>query len=90
MTPILTLLALGFGIGYLTRNRALIVSLTSKLTDLSIYILLFFLGVSVASTPGISEKLLSLGLPALTLSISGILGSCILARLAFRWIRLDR
>jgi len=88
MTPILALLALGCAIGYLLRDRARVLAWTGKVTNLSSYCLLFLLGVSVASTPGISDNLLLLGHPALLLSISGILGSCILARCLSRWIRL--
>lgn len=90
MTSLLTLLALGCAIGYAIRGKTRIVVLERQITNISIYALLFLLGVSVANTPGIFDNFMSLGIPALTLSISGVLGSCICASLANRWITLDR
>ena len=90
MTLLLTLLALGCVIGYGIRGKTRIVLLERKLTNISIYALLFLLGVSVANIPGIFDNFMSLGIPALTLSISGVLGSCICSSLANRWITLDR
>ena len=89
MTLILTLLAVGLTIGHLLRGRPALSRMMGPLTDLSVYVLLFLLGVSVAATPDLSANLMSLGLPALVLSLSGVLGSSILARLVRRWIRIE-
>lgn len=90
MTTIFALLAVGCAIGYLLRSLDRIQKWIGKLTDVSIYCLLFLLGVSVASTPGVSDNLLSLGIPSLVLSISGLLGSCLLARFAQPWLDFGR
>ena len=89
MTLILFLLTLGFAVGHFLRSRPACGQVISKLTDLSIYMLLFLLGISVAATPDLNGNLLTLGIPALILSISGVTGSCLLAMLVQRWIRID-
>jgi|AP95_1055475.scaffolds.fasta_scaffold104190_2 uncharacterized membrane protein YbjE (DUF340 family) len=90
MTTILALLAVGCAIGYSLRSLDRTEKWIGKLTDISIYCLLFLLGVSVASTPGVSDNLLSLGIPSLVLSITGLLGSCLLAKITSRWFHFGR
>ncbi len=87
---ILILFAGGCVIGLLIRDLAQVRKWVGKLTNISIYCLLFLLGVSVASTPGVSDNLLSLGIPSLILAFFGVMGSCILAKIAHRWVGLDR
>jgi uncharacterized membrane protein YbjE (DUF340 family) len=89
MTLILALLTACFMIGQLLRDRTALAGVISRLTDVAIYLLLFLLGISVAATPDLADSLISLGVPALVLSLAGVLGSCLLARFMQRWIRLE-
>lgn len=89
MTLILALLTAGFAIGQLLRGRTALAGVISRLTDVAIYLLLFLLGISVAATPDLADNLMSLGVPALVLSLAGVLGNCLLARFMQRWIRFE-
>ncbi len=89
MTLILILLTIGFIVGHLLRGRPAFSRAVSYLADLSIYVLLFLLGISVAATPDLAHNFVSLGLPAIVLSVSGVIGSCIMAKLVHRWIRIE-
>ncbi len=70
-------------IGFILRRNAGLISLADKLTTIIIYLFLFVLGVSVGVNEEIVQNLAQLGLQALILAVSGILGSVLLAYFVF-------
>ncbi|PWJ43126.1 LysO family transporter [Sediminitomix flava] len=71
----LALLGLGVIIGVLLRNKGRLADLTEKATTVMIWILLFFLGVSVGTNEEVLNNLTDLGGQALLLTLGGIGGS---------------
>jgi uncharacterized membrane protein YbjE (DUF340 family) len=64
----------GIALGYLIRNRK----------RWAIYLLLFLLGIAIGTNEVIVKNLPTLGLKALLISMGGVLGSVLLAWLAYR------
>jgi uncharacterized membrane protein YbjE (DUF340 family) len=77
-------MAVGIIIGYLIRNYNRWVRLADKLTMWSIYLLLFLLGIAIGANEVIVKNLPALGFKALLISIGGVLGSVLVAWLAYR------
>ena len=73
MFSIISTMFLGIGIGYVLRNWT-ILQKTEKTISLTIFLLLFILGVSIGSNSLIVNNL----------GISGVLGSLIAARLVLQ------
>ena len=71
MFSIISTMFLGIGIGYVLRNWT-ILQKTEKTISLTIFLLLFILGVSIGSNS------------LIVLAISGVLGSLIAARLVLQ------
>ena len=71
MFSIISTMFLGIGIGYVLRS-------------LTIFLLLFILGVSIGSNSLIVNNLGKFGKQAIILAISGVLGSLIAARLVLQ------
>ncbi len=89
MVTVLALLTAGTLLGIVLRRSSVADRVIPALTNLSIYVLLFLLGVSVASNETVLRNLGSLGFPATVLALAGILGSCAVARMTQRWIIRD-
>ncbi len=75
MFIILSLLVLGMGIGYILRRLHYSAD-TSRTVSITIAALIFIFGTGVGSNRTILENI---GIPALTISILGILGSLVAA-----------
>lgn len=80
---ILTMFA-GIGIGYIIRNFK---SLTyiGKTISVTIYVMLFFLGVKIGTDENILKNLSGIGLQALVLALAGISGSVLAAWAVYRY-----
>ncbi|MBQ0122202.1 MAG: LysO family transporter [Bacteroidales bacterium] len=74
---ILTLF-IGFGAGLLLRGRVKLP--TGTITLISICLLLFFLGMEIGSDKELISNLPTMGLTSLIVSVGGILGSSVLAK----------
>lgn len=83
MLKVIIFLIAGMLIGFILRRNAGLISLADKLTTITIYLFLFVLGVSVGVNEEIVQNLAQLGLQALILAVSGILGSVLLAYFVF-------
>jgi len=81
---ILLFLAVGMFVGYLLRSRKNVLATARTAATWSLYLLIFFLGVSVGANPAVVRGLGRLGIQALILSAGGILGSVLVARLVSR------
>ena len=77
MFTVIGLMLTGILVGYLARKREL--TGIGKLITSLIWALLFLLGVEVGSNQKIIEGLGTLGLEALSITLAGILGSCLTA-----------
>jgi uncharacterized membrane protein YbjE (DUF340 family) len=85
---VLLFLAAGMFVGYLLRFRKNVLATARTAATWSLYLLIFFLGVSVGANPAVVRSLGRLGIQALILSAGGILGSvlvaCLVSRTFFR------
>jgi uncharacterized membrane protein YbjE (DUF340 family) len=84
MLTVVIVMALGIAFGYLIRAAKRLVSLTDKLTMWAIYLLLFLLGIAIGANDVIIKNLPILGLKALIISLGGVMGSVLLAWVAYR------
>jgi uncharacterized membrane protein YbjE (DUF340 family) len=78
------LLVAGVVIGIFIRNYKKVINLSAKLTDGAIFLLLFFLGISV----GMNEKIISnfskIGLQSFIITILATLGSIFVSYIVYR------
>ena len=74
MFTIISTMFIGIGVGYLMRNVQILQKI-EKSTSLTIFLLLFVLGVSIGSNRLIVEKLGKFGWQAAVLATSSITGS---------------
>lgn len=84
MFSIISTMFLGIGIGYGLRNWS-ILQKTEKTISLTIFLLLFILGVSIGSNSLIVNNLGKFGWQAIILAVSGVLGSLLAARLVLNY-----
>lgn len=70
--------------GFLIRGRARLIRVTHGAIAVSIFALLFLLGLSVGANDAITSSLARLGLEALVLSVGGTAGSVALVYLLYR------
>lgn len=85
MWLILGIMTAGIITGLLLKNRIDSKPITFLL-NITIYLLLFFMGVSIGTNPEIINNLGQISLKALTIAIAAILGSILIARLLDRII----
>ena len=84
MLTVIIIMCAGIALGYLIQNRKRWVRLADRLTMWAIYILLFLLGIAIGTNEVIVKNLPTLGLKALLISMGGVLGSVLVAWLAYR------
>ena len=85
MTGILPLFLFGLLLGHRLGLSERITNLLNRATILVVIILLFMLGVTVGGNDKVFNRLPDLGAVSLYIAWSCILGSCVVAYLAFRW-----
>ncbi|MBS3770763.1 MAG: LysO family transporter [Bacteroidales bacterium] len=71
----IALLVVGIFLGYLLRNHSKILRVSSKLTDGAIFLLLFFLGVTVGMNEQITSNFQNIGLQSLVITLFATIGS---------------
>lgn len=71
----IALLVLGIFLGYWLRNHLKLVRISSKLTDGSIFLLLFFLGVTVGMNEKIISNFQNIGLQSFVITLFATIGS---------------
>lgn len=84
MTKILICMAVGIAAGVLIRNINSAKKAVEKLIDLSICVLLFFMGLSIGFNDEIISNISNIGIDALLLTIGGILGSSAFSYLVYK------
>jgi len=83
MVIVIALLVAGILAGYLLRNKRRILVLSARLTDGAIFLLLFFLGVSVGMNEEVVSNFQNIGLQAFLLTVLGTLGSVVVTWLFY-------
>ena len=83
MFTVISIMFGGIALGYLFRKKALLQKL-GKPVSYTIYILLFFLGISVGGNHEIINNILSLGSDALLLAFAGTTGSVVAAWIVYK------
>ncbi len=83
MVTILGIMFVGMAIGYILRNNKIIEKITDKAVMLSIYILLFFIGISVGANELIIKNLGRIGETALFLTIGAVIGTVLVSFFVF-------
>ncbi|MGL4780863.1 MAG: LysO family transporter [Bacteroidales bacterium] len=81
MLSIILVLFAGIIIGYLFRKKD--TSFLSMITTVFIWLLLFFLGISVGSNDALLDNILVLGWDAWVITFGALLGSLILSKLVY-------
>ncbi|MCL2154532.1 MAG: LysO family transporter [Leptospirales bacterium] len=87
MIEILIIMFAGIVLGFILRKKKYIIMLFDKLTSLSIYLLLFLLGLSIGNNEIIINQFSQIGINAILLAISGISGSVILSYFAYKFLK---
>jgi uncharacterized membrane protein YbjE (DUF340 family) len=83
MVVVISLLVAGMVVGYLLRNKRKLLVVSARLTDGAIFLLLFFLGVSVGMNEEVVSNFQSIGLQAFLLTVLATLGSVIVTWLFY-------
>ena len=83
MFKILGVLLLGVFIGRFLRDFSKIQIAINKMVMVVIFLLLFLLGVSIGKNDMILDNLTTLGMQAWWLTLGGVLGSVILAKIVY-------
>lgn len=78
MFIILSLMALGMGVGCMLRRRGRSVD-TSRTASATIAVMIFIFGAGVGANRMILDNLGSIGIPAVVIAVSGIVGSLVAA-----------
>ncbi len=84
MVEVLVIMTLGIALGALLRTRKQLIKTVNKTTIWIIFILLFFMGVTVGGNAEIMNNLDTIGLRGLQLSFVAILGSVILSWVVYK------
>lgn len=84
MLKIVAIMLSGMAVGFLLRKRRL--RLVPHAVTVLIWLLLFFLGVEVGENPQVINGISSLGLEALWLSLTGIVGTVLFSWALWRWV----
>jgi uncharacterized membrane protein YbjE (DUF340 family) len=83
MIKVLIIMSLGIGFGLLLKEKKKLIAGFNKSTLWIIFILLFFMGVSVGNNAEIMQNLDTIGIQGLLLSLASILGSIVLALIVY-------
>lgn len=80
----ISLLVIGIFLGYFLRNQSRILLISSRLTDGAIFLLLFFLGVTVGMNEKIISNFQSIGLQSLIITLFATIGSIAVTYVFYR------
>jgi len=79
-------MAAGMVLGYFLRTHKRLLYLSNKSTLWIIFILLFFMGISVGSNAEVMDNLDTIGLRGLQLALVTIFGSVLLSWVLYRFV----
>jgi uncharacterized membrane protein YbjE (DUF340 family) len=75
----------GIFLGFLFKKKRTLINAADKLAGLSIYLLLFLLGLSIGNNEIIVSNFARIGFTSLILTISGITGSVFFSFLTYKY-----
>jgi len=84
MLTVITLLTLGILLGFLLSNKEKIIGCVDQLTNWSIYLLLFLLGISVGVNGKIIKNFGEIGIKATILTAGAMLGSVVISYFTYK------
>ncbi len=84
MLKIVAIMLSGMAVGFLLRKRRL--KVVPHAVTVLIWLLLFFLGIEVGSNPQVVGGIRDLGIEALWLSLTGIVGTVLFSWALWRWV----
>ncbi len=90
MFLVVGIMAAGICIGYLFKTKRALLLRVGKLNMCIIYVLLFFMGISVGHNETVMNNLCGLGAQAVVIAFAGTMGSVLLAWLLYRYLFMPR
>ncbi len=84
MITVLVIMTIGMILGFFISNKTKWIKLNEKLTSWAIYLLLFWLGISVGENDKIIDNIPTIGLQAVVITIGSLLGSLICAYIVYK------
>ncbi len=84
MLTVILIMSSGMFLGYFFRKKEKLVKFSEPVITVSIFALLFLLGVSVGTNETILENLDMIGVKAVALTLGGVAGSVILSFFVYR------
>lgn len=84
MIKVLIIMAAGIALGLISRDKRKLVNINNKSTIWVIFLLLFFMGVSVGKNNDIMNNLDTIGLRGLQLAFVAVLGSVLLSWFVYK------
>jgi uncharacterized membrane protein YbjE (DUF340 family) len=79
-------MALGMVLGYFLRSRKKLLKILTQSTLWIIFILLFFMGISVGGNSEVMKNLDTIGIRGLQLALVAIFGSVLLSWVVYRFV----
>lgn len=83
MYTVLGILCAGIFIGYLCHKTQIFKGL-DKSISWTIYLMLFFFGITIGTNPSVLENIADFGLEAAVISLFAVLGSLVMSMLAYK------
>lgn len=84
MIEVLIIMVLGSCLGFLIRKKSKLIAINDKLIMIAIFVLLFFMGISIGANRKIMSNLPVLGLKSLLIAISGVVGSIVVSYFVYK------
>lgn len=72
---VILLFFIGIAVGFLFKKNKRIYKISDTLTNVSLYLLLLFLGISIGMNPDIISNFTQIGLKSLLFALGGMFGS---------------
>lgn len=89
MVIIILILISGLATGFLIKSRPKLIKFTDYALNISIFVLLFFLGLSIGSNQEIISKFKDIGVVSFLIMLFGVAGTLILS-LGFYFLTLNK
>jgi uncharacterized membrane protein YbjE (DUF340 family) len=85
MWTVLLIIALGFGAGMLVQKKKKVIRINEKLTSVSIFLLLFVLGISLGQNREVLGNLGQMSIQVVVITSGAILGSVLISLIIYHY-----
>ncbi len=85
MLTVVTIMSLGMLTGFLLRHKAHVFKKVDQWVTLTIYLLLFLLGLSVGKNEIVLKNIHYIGVQALIITLAAVMGSVFLCRVVYHF-----